>query len=183
MSSTRPFVPTEIRPGVIASIRPCQSSLVGVLRAAGGHRLVAVRPIAAHTTLCRIDGIRTHHPTRFSLQIDEHQHIDLDHSLSSEEIFEHHFWRFLNHSCEPNTVIRNQTVIATHDIASGADVTFDYNTTEYEIAEPFACHCQSEHCLKFIRGFRHLTEAQREHLRHALMPYLARQLDRRVEQV
>lgn len=177
------FAPTEIRPGVVVPIRPCHSKLVGVLRMDTAHRLVAVEPITAGTQLFRIDGDKTHQPSRYSVQIAEGQHLDLAGNYGSEEIFDRYFWRFLNHSCEPNTLIRDQMVIATHDIARWADVTFDYNTTEFDIAEPFACHCASTNCLKIVKGFKHLTSAQRERLRPLLAPHLARLLDRRAERV
>jgi len=50
-------------------------------------------------------------------------------------------------------------------------------TTEYDMAEPFACHCGSPRCFGTIRGFKHLTEDERERLRPFLAPHLASLLD------
>jgi hypothetical protein len=174
MKRDRKFEPIEISPGVIIHLRRCQSDSVGVVEEKGACRLVAVRRIAAGTPLFRIEGETTHQPTRYTVQIDEGLHIDLGTGHSEEQILDEYYWRFTNHSCEPNTVIRSREVIASRDIETWSDVTFDYNTTEYEIAEPFDCHCGSSRCLGRIKGFRHLTSDQREHLR----PLLARHLSR-----
>jgi hypothetical protein len=180
MTQAKPFESTEISPGVFAPIRRCRSEWVGILRTNGGFRVVAVGPIAAGTRLFRIDGEQTQHPRRHSLQIGENMHVDLGDDHGEDEIFDRYFWRFLNHGCEPNTVIRDLEVIAMRNIPPWADVTFDYNTTEYDMAEAFDCHCRSPVCHGTIRGFRHLTDAQRERLRPMLAPYLLDLLDRRV---
>lgn len=180
MTQANAFKPTEVSSGVVVPIRRCASEWVGILRSSAGCRLVAVRPVAAGTRLFRIDGERTEHPNRHSLQIGENLHIDAGDAHGAEEIFDRYFWRFLNHSCEPNTVIRDLEVIALRHIPPWADVTFDYNTTEYDMAESFECHCGSPACQGAIKGFRHLAEAQRERLRPMLAPYLLELLDRRV---
>ena len=150
--------------------------MVGVLRSNGAYRLIAVQKIAAGTHLFRIEGEKTHRPTRYSVQIDEELHIDLGSGYSEEEIFDRYYWRFTDHSCEPNTLIHSQEVIASQDIEPWADVTFNYNTTEYDMAEPFECKCGSLQCSGMIKGFRHLTSEQRERLQPLLAPYLSRML-------
>ena len=173
MSLNQFVVPVETRSKASSPIYPCHSGFVGVVRADAAYRLVAVRRISAGTRLFRIEGEQTRHPTRYSVQIGENQHIDLNGSHSPEEILDRYYWRFMNHSCEPNTGICRQEVIASHDIEPWADVTFNYNTTENEMAEPFACHCGSPHCFGAIRGFKHLTEDARQRLRPFLAPHLA----------
>ena len=170
------FKPIEVIPGVVVMVRGCRSEFVGVARANGAYRLVAVRQIAAGTSLFRIEGEKTHRPTRYSLQIGENLHIELGSGHSDEEIFDRYYWRFTNHSCEPNTFIRSQEVIASHEIEPWADVTFNYNTTEYDMAEPFDCHCGTPGCLGKIKGFRHLTSDQRERLQPLLASHLSRLL-------
>ncbi len=60
--------------------------------------------------------------------------------------------QYLNHSCNPNSEIRNsedtmfgQTLApclyAIKDIKVNDEVTFDYNTTEETLSEPFYCSC------------------------------------------
>lgn len=82
----------------------------------------------------------------------------------------------MNHSCDPNTLIRGQDVIASHDIEPWADVTFNYNTTEFDMAEPYNCHCSSPDCLESIKGFKYLTAAGRGRLRPSPAPHLNRLL-------
>lgn len=158
------------------SVQGCRSELVGVVRAEGAYRLIAVRRIAAGDRLFWIEGEQTQRPTRYSLQIGEHLHLDLTGAHSTEEILDRYYWRFMNHSCDPNTLLRGQEVIAIQDIEPWADVTFDYNTTEFDIAEPFDCHCGSPGCLGTIRGFKHLTTTERERLRPMLAVHLSRLL-------
>ena len=87
---------------------------------------------------------------------------------------------YFNHSCRPNAKFVYESrkisytsldadhevfwyVVATHDIKKGEDVTFDYNTTEYDMAEHFQCNCAAEKCLGKIRGFKYLSiEQQKE---------------------
>ena len=52
-------------------------------------------------------------------------------------------------------------------------MTFNYNTTEWEMAEPFSCGCGSENCLGTIQGLKHLTISQRERLGF-VAPHLSR---------
>ena len=138
-----------------------RSDSVGVVRAAREYRLVATRLISAGERLFRIEGEQTTKPTRYSVQIGENLHIDLGGGHSSEEILDRYFWRFMNHSCEPNALIHDREVIARRDIEPWEAVTFNYNTTEWEMAEPFACGCGSGNCLGTIQGLKYLTKEQR----------------------
>lgn len=165
--------PTAIRPGVAIPVHDRHSKWVGVIRAHGAYRLVAVRTIPAGTRLFRIEGERTRRATRYSVQIGENDHIDLGRSHTTEEILDRFYWRFMNHSCDPNSRIHDQEVVATHDIEPWHDVTFNYNTTEYDMAEPFACHCGHSRCLGTIRGAKHLTAGELARLRPLLAPHLA----------
>ncbi len=176
LSPGREFFPVSLRPGVLVDLLRFPDVPVGIAREARTHRLVAVRDIPAGTLLFRIEGEPTNQPTRYSVQVGEGMHIDLGHGHSDQEIFEHYFWRFLNHSCNPNVLIRDQAVHALRFIAAGDDVTFDYNTTEYDMDEPFLCQCTSSDCLGTIQGFRHLTREQQERLVPLLPPHLLKYL-------
>jgi len=78
----------------------------------------------------------------------------------------------MNHHCDPTTAIRSLEVIAEHRIAVGESITFDYNTTEDVLAEPFTCHCGSAGCVGIVRGARFLTPAHRARLADRLPDYL-----------
>ena len=120
-----------------------------------------------------MEGKLTAQPSRYSVQVGDHLHLAPGEKPSAEEPLDRYFWRFMNHSCHPNTVIREREVFACRDIQPGDAVTFDYNTTEWEMAEPFRCRCGSASCLKEIRGFKHLTAAQRDRL-PLVAPHLLR---------
>jgi hypothetical protein len=175
MSSS--FKCAEKSPETLPSVGEAPAPAVRVAGSAGDFRLVAARRIARGEVLFQIEGVRTRRPTRYSVQIGARLHIDLGPGHSTDEILNRYFWRFMNHACEPSAWIRDQEVIALQSIRSGEDVTFDYNSTEYDMAEPFACRCGSRHCLGEIRGFRHLTPARRELLRPYLAPHLVRYLE------
>lgn len=168
------FRPIETRPGIVVDVRGCRSDFLGLARANGTFRLVSTKRIVSGTTLFKIEGERTLRPTRYSVQIGDGLHVDLDCAHDEAEVFDRFFWRFMNHSCNPNARFCSEEVIAARDIEPFEDVTFDYNTTEYEMAEPFDCHCGSPSCLGRIQGFKHLTAEQRRQLHPRLAPYLSR---------
>ncbi len=150
----------------------CDSELVGVLVEPNHRRLVAIRPVAKGTRLFAITGREIPVPTRYSLQVGPSLHLDQDCARDERDLVLRYFWRYLDHHCEPTTVIRDRAVIALRDIAEGDGVTFDYNTTEYDMAEPFQCHCGSARCVGVVRGARHLTPTQRARLARWLPDYL-----------
>ncbi len=150
----------------------CDSALVGVLVTPDGRHLIALCPIAEGTTLFSISGREIQTPTRYSVQFGPALHLDQDCARDITDVVRRYFWRYLDHSCDPATLIRDREVIAVRDIAPGDRVTFNYNTTEYDMAEPFRCHCGTARCVGIVRGARHLTRAQRAHLAPWLADYL-----------
>ena len=107
--------------------------------------------------LLYLEGNYFPYPTRTSIQITNDKHIEN--------------WEggHMNHHCDPNTEIKihknfigknphNKNlpglialVVAKKDIYIGEEITFDYETTEFELAEPFACSCHG----RWIRGKVH----------------------------
>ena len=81
-------------------------------------------------------------------------------------------FRYLNHSCDPNTGIKCATVrkgdevireirgnisfVAIKPIKRGEEVTFDYSTTMFEEMdeEPLPCKCRSTNCRRIIGDFK-----------------------------
>jgi non-ribosomal peptide synthetase component F len=151
---------------------------VAVIYAAEHYRLMATEPIAAGATVCPIRGERTKAPTRWTVQVGARAHIEADPATTLDDCIERFPWRYLNHSCEPNTRIAGLHVIAIRPIRAGEELTFNYNSTEFDMTSPFACHCGSPVCHGMIRGFTHLTADERERLRPLLSPHLRRLLKR-----
>ncbi|MEU8548946.1 SET domain-containing protein-lysine N-methyltransferase [Streptomyces roseoverticillatus] len=145
---------------------------VGVLRASGEYALIACESARAGERLFSIDGEPTGAASRYTIQVATQLHLDLSHGIGLEEMLDSYFWRFMNHSCEPNSRIEDQQVIAVTDIAAGEEITFHYNSTDLDMAEPFDCRCGNVNCAGRIAGFSSATAAERERLR----PWLARHL-------
>ena len=63
----------------------------------------------------------------------------IDATLSADPL------RFTNHSCAPNAVLRIRQgrveFYAMRDIAPGEEISFNYLTSEWDMAAPFTCGC------------------------------------------
>ena len=56
--------------------------------------------------------------------------------------------KFVNHSCDPNTEVKNFSDVAIKDIKEGEEITSDYSDG---LLVEFECHCGSEECKKIIK--------------------------------
>lgn len=122
--------------------------------------------------MLQVVGHEVPQPTRHSIQTGWHTHVAGPDMLPPDMAVSDYGWRFLNQSCEPNTYLTGDTLVALVRIEAGAEVTFDYNTTEWELAHPFSCACGSSSCVGTVRGFAHLGEAERQRLRPYAAAYL-----------
>jgi anti-sigma factor RsiW len=156
-------------PRVISIMTSEPSSSVAVVVQHGQLGAVAATAIRAGDTVIAIDGLVVTAPNRYTLQIAVDQHVEAQPLPSSP--YGYTAWRFLNHSCAPNTRLVGRDLTANVDIAAGDFLTFDYETTEWDMAAPFLCRCGAPACRGLIRGYRHLSETQREALRWT-SPYL-----------
>ncbi len=131
-------------------------------------------PIEEGAFLLEADGLLVDHPSRHSIQVEESRHVDLPVAEGLAADPDRYPWGYMNHSCNPNAAFVGLRLIAIASIRQWHEITFDYNTTEYEMAAPFACECGR--CEgNMIRGFRHLpANRQRE-----LYPRIADHLRRR----
>lgn len=142
----------------------CDSDLVAVLVRDHHRRLVALKDVPRGTRLFTLTGREIAKPTKYSVQVGPALHLDQDCARDEIELVRRYFWRYLDHACEPTTMIRDREVIAVRDIVTGEGVTFHYCTTEYDMATPFECLCGGPRCMGVIRGARHLAPAQRRRL-------------------
>ena len=154
-----------------AAPSPSSSPAVGVLHSGGEFCVVAMRDVEAGEVLMTIDGARVARPSRTSVQVGERDHVDVPPAWTLEEVLARAPWRFLNHACAPTAWVRGREVVALRRLAPFEQVTFDYATTEAEMATPFVCRCGA--CGgREIRGFAHLEpDEQRRRLPH-LAPWL-----------
>ena len=122
--------------------------------------------------------------TPLGLQIEENLFLEADPDDPNR------FDEFTNHSCNPNGYVcftsGHPVLVALRDIESGEELTFNYNTTEWDMLEQeavmkapsvFRCACLTAHCLGTVMGFRYLSLEQKLLLRSYLSPYLLAKLE------
>lgn len=170
LRAIRPVTTDE--PHLPGTVLRTDNPLVGVLVEHAERRLVTTQAIPEGTVLFRVEGYETKVPTKYSVQIGKDLHLDQRGARDATDRVRRFYWRYMNHSCDPSTRILDRQVIAVRDIAPLDGVTFDYNTTEYDMAEPFQCRCGTANCVGLVRGARHLTPARRAQIAHLLPDYL-----------
>jgi len=66
---------------------------------------------------------------------------------------------FINHSCDPNSGIRNNVELyALKDISRDQEIRFDYSTTMSERCWTMLCQCRTPLCRSIIRDFHELPD-------------------------
>lgn len=131
-------------------------------------KVFAKEDIRGGEILVKFEGRIVKEPHKYTLQIDEGKHLDASRHLDD----------FLNHNCEPNCYINfdDLSLRSLHRIKKCEEITFNYLTTEWELAEPFECKCNSKKCFKHIKGFKYLTVKQKKELKPFLSPFLKKKL-------
>jgi len=59
--------------------------------------------------------------------------------------------RYVNHSCEPNTHVKNKCDVAIKDIKKGEEITGDYSE-DLVLGEEMNCNCKSKNCRGIIKN-------------------------------
>lgn len=134
--------------------------------------VVAGEDIRQGEVILRIVGNVVERPDRYSIQVGWDRHLAPPADLKPRASVARYGWRYLNHSCAPDAWLRGLELIALEDIPARAEITFDYNTTEWELAAPFTCLCRAPCCVGTVRGYRYVDEATRARL----LPMLAEHL-------
>ncbi len=158
-----------------ASVGSTAQPVVGLLRTPDRLGVIALRPIPAGRVLLCSAGVIVRKPSRYSVQIGERSHIELPADIDPLAASEAGLWRFLNHSCSPSARFEGPDLLAARDVAEGEEITFNYNTTEYELAEPFRCQCGT--CDgTWIGGFKTTSLQERARIEPNLAPHLRRRM-------
>jgi hypothetical protein len=145
-----------------------------------GARLITNQPYRRGDVIYHIEGHRfTEKPTYQTIQIGRAQHIE-----------ELGVIAYLNHSCQPNTIIdvARFEVIAVRNIAAGEELNFFYPSTEWEMDRPFICLCGAPQCVRLVAGAKYLSIDTlsryfiNQHIREMIFETLAQtvELDRTV---
>lgn len=92
--------------------------------------------LPSNTFVYKLKGKIVNKPTRTSIKIGINKHI--------EDVW----GQYINHSCNPSVIVKNDTLISVKEIRNGDFITFDYNESEENMSNPFYCNC----CNKLITG-------------------------------
>jgi SET domain len=89
-------------------------------------------------------------PTYLTVQIGLAEHIHL----------QPEFLQYINHSCEPNVLFNTDTMQleALQNIRVGDELRFFYPATEWDMAQPFDCLCETPSCIRKIKGAKYLDK-------------------------
>jgi hypothetical protein len=65
----------------------------------------------------------------------------------------------LNHACDPSVILDTTRLLmfAARDLDEGAELTFFYPSTEWEMSSPFICLCGAPNCIHVVAGARFLA--------------------------
>ncbi len=151
---------------------------IEVVRSAGQLRVVALHAFRKGERIFEIEGVLTPTPSRYSVQVDADVHVEVPElaEVDAAHMLARYPWRSLNHACDPNARIVGRELRALRPIRASDEVTFDYETTEWDMASPFPCGCTR--CGgRTIRGFRYLSRPERERRRPWLAPHLLARID------
>lgn len=145
---------------------------VRVRQANGRAGVFATRRIPAGAEILSLEGELDPVPTRYSVQLGQHAH--LREPTNGPTPSPDTPWCFLNHACAPNAWVdaAARWLVALRDIRRGEEVTFDYLTTEWEMAEPFECGCGAARCRGRIGGFSRLGSEQQRELLPLVAPHI-----------
>jgi hypothetical protein len=114
-----------------------------------GARLITDQPFQRGEAIYRIEGHRVvEHATYQTIQIGRDRHIE-----------ELGVIAYLNHSCQPNTIVdvTRMEVSAACDIPAQSELTFFYPSTEWEMDRPFICLCSAPQCVRLVAGAKYLS--------------------------
>lgn len=132
----------------------------------GQSGVYAVREFEPGDHVMEVSGNVGPEPTRYSIQVSADRHIHPEGPDAP--------WKFLNHSCRPNLALdpESRQFVALELIPAGEQLTFNYLTTEWEMAEAFDCACGHENCFRVIAGFKNLDDSAKERLLEDVLPHI-----------
>jgi hypothetical protein len=136
-----------------------------------GRGLFAAAAASAGDVILELDGDVLPTPSVHSVQVGEPAHLHPPREAAGDGDHERGRWRFLNHACDPNCWMDGRMLRARRAIAPGEQLTFDYNCTEWSLAEPFACACGRCDGSP-VRGYAHLCAVGRARREAHAAPHL-----------
>jgi hypothetical protein len=150
---------------VLATDEFQEATVIEVRNNDGFKGIFSKEAISQDSIIFRLKGSISKTPTKYTIQLANNQHLSFPAIRKPEDDLDY-CWQYLNHCCEPNGYMNTteRTFRALRDIAAGEEITFNYLTTESEMAVPFNCICGSTDCFGLIQGRNFLTPAQAKRL-------------------
>lgn len=144
---------------------------VEVREEAGYAGVFATAPFKEGAVIMELTGVPRTEADRYSIQVDVGTHLA---PSDTPEADGEGAWRFMNHACDPNVRVdvEARRLVARRAIGAGEELTFNYNTTEWEMAEPFDCGCGAAVCEGEVGGYARLSDAHRQRLEPDVAPHL-----------
>jgi SET domain len=120
--------------------------------------LYARKDIPAGSVIFDLKGRISSCGNKYSVELGRDKHLDFPLIRNPNDHLDY-AWQYVNHNCEPNGYVNAAefSFCALRNISEGEEITFNYLTTEYELATPFQCECRSAKCFGFIRGYKFLS--------------------------
>jgi hypothetical protein len=137
----------------------------GSLSVKGQLGVIAKRNYKKGEVIFTVEGPVLSTPTKYSFATGLYKHIEPQRADGISD-----FGHYLNHSCDPNVIVRpiyNEgfpriDVIARHDISSGKELAFDYASLEYDVTIANSpCQCGTDKCRGVIYGFKDMPDEVR----------------------
>ena len=118
-----------------------------------GHRaLLSKQNFNTNDVICSFSWAAIYeNPTYLTVQISEHEHIEL---LPT-------FLECMNHHCAPNCFLdtTKKQLICLKPIQAGDEFNFFYPSAEWGMAQSFDCTCSDINCIGVVRGAKYLPTA------------------------
>ena len=142
-----------------------EAAAVEIKNKQGCKGIFAKENISNGSIIFFLKGKITRRPTRYTIQMGCGRHLTTPASKKTNDELDY-CWLYLNHNCDPNGYINTDelTFRARRDIAAGDEITFNYLTTESELAAPFTCACGATNCFGLIKGRNFLNSGELERL-------------------
>ncbi len=82
--------------------------------------------------------------------------------------------KYINHSCSPNTYIKQKTKIAAFkNIKKGDELTIDYDTLEWDYKKAkIKCKCGTKSCRKILQGYKYLDTKTKKRYNEFIADFL-----------
>ena len=155
-----------MRSNAVLAISDLQEEIPVEVRDNDGFKGVFAREdIMQDSVVFYLRGTITTTPSKYTIQLGNNRHLNFPTIRKTNDDLDY-CWQYLNHSCEPNGYMNatELTFRALRDIKRGEQITFNYLTTESEMAVPFNCICGSPACFGYIQGRDFLSAAEAKRL-------------------